>query len=206
MKTPKEFFLTAKKWCGPEEMMQKGSRFISYVYPVKISQDADARIAELRKQYRDATHVCSAFRLENGGGEEGYFRYSDDGEPGGTAGLPIYNEIKSKDCLNVLVAVIRYFGGTKLGTGGLVRAYAASARQVLDTAKIIKIQLKKEVKFLFPYDLTGEIMQIINRFDLNIVNRDYGGDGVTIKLAVPVAQMDSIASALSDITGGKIKL
>lgn len=206
MNKPKEFFLTAAAPAGPEEIIQKGSRFISYLYPVKSEEEAAARIAELRKQYRDATHVCSAFRLENGAGEEGYFRFNDDGEPGGTAGLPIHNEIKSKECLNVLVAVIRYFGGTKLGTGGLVRAYAASARKVLEASGLIKVHLKKEINFLFPYDLTGEIMQVVNRFELEIINRDYQADGVFITLAVPVAQTGALAQAVTDITGGKIKL
>lgn len=206
MNTPKEFFITAARPRGPEEIIQKGSRFISYLFPVKSAEDADARIVELRKKYRDASHVCSAFRLENGAGEEGYFRFSDDGEPGGTAGLPIYNEIKSKECLNVLTAVVRYFGGTKLGTGGLVRAYAASARKVLETSKTLKVHLKNEFGFLFPYHLTGDIMQVVNRFDLEIVNRDYSAEGVSIILAVPVAQTGAVSQALSDSTGGKIKL
>jgi uncharacterized YigZ family protein len=205
MNGPKESYLTVGKPYGPEEIMQKGSRFISYLYPVKSTEEAEALIAALRKQYRDASHVCPAFRLENGRGEEGYFRFSDDGEPGGTAGMPIYNEIKGKDYLDVLVAVVRYFGGTKLGTGGLVRAYAASARKVLELSEAVTVHIKKEIAFDFPFDLTGEIMQVIQRYDLEILDRQYGAAGVSITLAIPVAREVAVAKAVSDITGGRIK-
>lgn len=199
-----ESFLTIGKSCGPEELKEKGSRFISYLYPVSTPEEAESLIAGLRKKYHDATHVCFAFRL--GEGKEDYFRFSDDGEPGGTAGLPIYNEIKSKGFFNVLAAVIRYFGGSKLGTGGLVRAYAGAARKVIDTAETIPIYIKKEVLLDFPYDFTGEMMQIVNRFSLEVVRREYTDKGVSMKLAVPLASLNKVAQAVADITNGKLQL
>ncbi len=202
----KEFFVTIDSACGPEEFREKNSRFISFVFPVTSAEEADGVVSRLRKEYRDANHVCFAFRLGNEKGEEAYFRFSDDGEPGSTAGFPIYNEIKSKDYLNVLVAVVRYFGGIKLGTGGLVRAYAAGARKVLDISSAVTVYIKKEVALNFPYDLTGEIMQVVQRFSLDILHREYRANGVALKLAVPVAQMANVAKAVTDMSGGKISI
>lgn len=203
MSCEREFFSTVGKAYGPGEVKEKGSRFTAYLYPVSTAEEADAITAGLRKKYHDASHVCCAFRL--GKGKEDYSRFSDDGEPGGTAGLPIYNEIKSKDYFNVLAVVIRYFGGTKLGTGGLARAYAAAARKVIDTAETVTIYIKKEVAIDLPYHFTGEIMQVINRFSLEVVNREYTADGISMKLAVPIAVMAGVAQAVSDISSGKLK-
>jgi uncharacterized YigZ family protein len=199
-----ESYLTIGKSCGPEELKEKGSGFISYLHPVSTPEEAESFIAGLRKRYHDATHVCFAFRL--GEGKEDYFRFSDDGEPGGTAGLPIYNEIKSKEFFNVLAAVIRYFGGSKLGTGGLVRAYAGAARKVMDRAEAVRIYIKKEVLLDFPYDFTGEVMQIVDRFSLEVVHREYTDKGAAMKLAVPLASLTKVAQAVADITNGKLQL
>jgi uncharacterized YigZ family protein len=199
-----ESFLTIGKSCGPEELREKGSRFISFLYPVSTQEEAESLIAGLRKKYNDATHVCFAFRL--GEGKENYFRFSDDGEPGGTAGHPIYKEVKNKGFFNVLAVVIRYFGGSKLGTGGLVRAYAGAARKVIDTAETIPIYIKKVVLLDFPYNFTGDIMQIVNHFSLEVVRREYTDNGVSMKLAVPLASLNKVANAVADITNGKLQL
>ncbi len=199
-----EFYHTIKQPYGPEEFKEKGSRFLSYLFPVSTLKEVETRISELRKKYHDANHVCPAFRL--GEGTEEYIRFSDDGEPGGTAGLPIFNEIKSKNYFNILAVVIRYFGGIKLGTGGLVRAYSASARQVLQTAQSVTVYLKKKLILEFPYEFTGEIMQVVNRYDLDIVNRDYTGTGAALHLAIPVGRVDEVARSVSDISGGKLRL
>ncbi len=199
-----ESFSTIDKEYGPEEIKEKGSRFISYLYPIKTKEVADSIIAELRKKYHDSTHVCFAYRLGNG--EEDYFRYNDDGEPSGTAGIPIYNEIKSKEYFNNLVAVIRYYGGTKLGTGGLTRAYGQAAKKVLDGSKRVTIHVKQKVSIFFPYDFTGEMMQVVNRFNICIVNQDYSADGVQMQLEVPVAKLDDVSKQVIDRSNGKIKL
>jgi uncharacterized YigZ family protein len=199
-------YVTISSNYGPDELREKGSRFISYAYSVKDASEADLIIAGLRKEFKDANHVCFAFRLGDDAGNETYFRYNDDGEPGSTAGLPIYNEIKSKGYLNVLCAVIRYFGGTKLGTGGLVRAYGASARAVLNISKPVIVQIKKKISFDFPYALTGEIMHLVEKYSLDIIDRQYNGSGVSIKLAVPVAKEDVVKRSVTDISSGKIKL
>lgn len=204
MSTKKTEFLTIGRDYGPEEFKEKGSRFISYLFRVKTREEADAIVAELWKKYDDATHVCFAFRL--GEGREDYFRYNDDGEPGGTAGRPIYDEIRSKDYFNVLVAVVRYYGGTKLGTGGLVRAYGKGARQVLDVSQPITILVKQDVTVAFPYDFTGDMMHIVNHFSLEIVAQDYSADGASMRLSVPIGILDSVSKMLTEKSFGKFSL
>lgn len=199
-----ETFLTINKEYGPEEFKEKGSRFISYLYPIKNKDDADTIIAGLRKKFYDSTHVCFAYRL--GRGTEDYFRYNDDGEPSGTAGLPIYNEIKSKEYFNVLVAVIRYYGGTKLGTGGLTRAYGQSAKMVLDTSVPVTVHIKQKASLKFPFDFTGEIMQLVNRFDIDILKQDYTADGVSMELDIPVGKVDELSKQLTERSSGKLKI
>lgn len=197
-----ESFFTIDDEFGPEEFKEKGSRFISYCYPVDSKEAADTIIAMLRKKYYDSTHVCFAYRLGNG--KEDYFRYNDDGEPSGTAGLPIYNEIKSKAYFNVLAAVVRYYGGTKLGTGGLTRAYGQAAKNVLDVSKTVTIHVKQRVSVSFPFDFTGEMMQVVNRFALDIVKQDYSADGIYMELDVPVAKVGEVGRRIVERSGGKV--
>ncbi|UCH96540.1 MAG: YigZ family protein [Candidatus Aminicenantes bacterium] len=198
-----ETYFTIDKKYGPEEIKEKGSRFIAYLYPAGTREATDLIVAGLRKKYYDASHVCFAYRL--GKGHEAYFRYNDDGEPSGTAGLPIYSEIKSKEYFNVLAVVVRYFGGTKLGTGGLTRAYSQAAKKVLDISKRITVHIKQRVSVSFPFDFTGEIMQLVNRFSLDIVNQDYSADGIVMQLDVPVGKVDEVTKQIVDRSGGKVK-
>lgn len=197
-----EIFNTVDKTYGPEEIKEKGSRFISYLFPIDTKEAADTFIAGLRKKYYDATHVCFAYRL--GKGEEEYVRFNDDGEPSGTAGLPIYNEIKSKEYFNVLVAVIRYYGGVKLGTGGLTRAYGQTAAKVLEISKKITIQIKQKISLSFPFSLTGEMMQIVHRFSLDILKQEYSADGIQMQLDVPVGKVAEVTKQVVERSSGKI--
>ena len=200
---PDEYFTIGKIY-GPAEIKEKGSRFVAYLYPASSSVEIDSIIVSLRKKYHDATHVCFAFRL--GKGTEAYFRSSDDGEPSGTAGLPIYNEIKSKKYLNVLAVVIRYFGGTRLGPGGLARAYAAAARKVIEKSTTLTVRIKKEFSLEFPYHFTGDIMKIIHRFGLDVLNQKYTDMGVSIILAIPVARVKEVEKMLTDISKGQLEM
>ncbi len=198
---PDEYFTIGKIY-GPEEIKEKGSRFLAYLFPVATAAESDSIIAGLRKKYHDATHVCFAYRL--GKGIEEYFRYSDDGEPSGTAGLPLYMEIKNREYFNVLTAVTRYFGGIKLGTGGLARAYAAAVRKVIEKAKTLTVRITREISLEFPYDFTGEIMKVIHRFSLDIVRQDYTAAGVSMTLAVPVTRLQEVEKTLTDISKGQL--
>lgn len=197
-----ETFYTIDKIYGPEEIKEKGSRFIAYLYPVEKKEIVDTYIGTLRKKYYDATHVCFAYRL--GKGEEQYVRCNDDGEPSGTAGLPIYNEIKSKDYFNVLAAVVRYFGGVKLGTGGLTRAYGQAAGKVLEIATKVTVHIKQKISVSFPFNLTGEVMQIVNRFSLVILKQEYTADGIHMQLNVPIGKIEEITKQIIERSSGKI--
>lgn len=197
-------YLTTKKEYGPEEIKEKGSRFISYLYPVTTKEDADDIIQKLRKKFYDATHVCFAYRI--GEGKEQYFRFNDDGEPSGTAGIPIYNELKGKGYLNVLAVVIRYFGGTKLGTGGLARAYGQSAKKVIEISEEVSEYIKKVFSISFPYNFIGEMMGIVNRYSLDVISRDNTAEGIHMTLAIPEAILDEVAKAISNKSSGKIKI
>lgn len=200
----KNRFFTIDKNYGPEEIKEKGSRFISYSFHITSKEEATSIIKNLNKKYHDATHVCFAYRLGNG--KELYFRYNDNGEPGGTAGLPIYKEIKANDYYNVLIAVIRYYGGVKLGTGGLTRAYAQSARKILDSSKKIAVLIRRSASIFFPFDFTGEIMQIINHYSIKIYKQNYLSDGVNMILSIPEEIFNEIDKIVSDKSKGKVKL
>ncbi|MGE5342785.1 MAG: IMPACT family protein [Candidatus Omnitrophota bacterium] len=204
MNSENDFFLTISKPYGPEELKDKGSRFISYAYPVTQVEGTVTVISALRKKYHDATHVCFAYRIGNG--EDTHIRYTDDGEPGGTAGLSIYNEIKNKEYYNIIVAVVRYFGGIKLGTGGLVRAYAGASRQILEITDPIKVYITQKASLTFPYTLTGEMMQLMNRFSLKIIQRDYTDQGITMVLEIPPNLINEVSHAIIDASSGKIQL
>lgn len=195
-------FKTVNSESGPFEFKEKGSRFISYTYPVSGKDQAEDILAGRRKKYFDSTHVCFGYRL--GEGEEQAFRYSDDGEPSGTAGLPIMNEIRGKGLFNVLVLVVRYYGGTKLGTGGLARAYRDSAKLALENSRVIKkIRLRKESVSL-PFAFEGELIKLVNRFSIGIAGKEYSAEGVRIELDIPVSVYDTFRDTLFNSSKGKI--
>jgi len=197
-------YLTVDREWGPEDFLDKGSRFVSFLHSAADRLSAEAYITALRERFADATHVCYAWRL--GKGEESEHRYNDDGEPGGTAGLPIYNEIRRRDYLNVVVAVVRYYGGVKLGTGGLARAYGKAARLVLEASRPKKILLTDPASIVFPFDFTGEVMQVVRRLDLAITGQDYSPAGTTLNVLVPRGTMEALRNTLREAGGGKVSL
>lgn len=200
-----ESYKTIKKSYGPLEFKEKGSSFIAYISPAETKEDAENIIEKLRKQYFDSTHVCWAYRIGNGIEKE--FRYSDDGEPNGTAGLPIYKEIERVELFNVVAAVVRYFGGTKLGTGGLVRAYSASLRQLAETVVPEIIRIKHSAAIQIPFDFLGTMMHIINTIEgVEISSQDYLETGVIFNILIPVAKVNHFKELLKDKSAGKISV
>ncbi|HPZ07399.1 MAG TPA: YigZ family protein [Candidatus Eremiobacteraeota bacterium] len=197
-----ENFNTLNKDYGPIELKEKGSKFIAYSYPVSNTEDADNIIRDLRKKFHDATHVCFAYRI--GDGEEKFIRFNDDGEPAGTAGKPIYQEIIRRSLFNTLVAVVRYFGGVKLGKGGLQRAYSSSARDVLDISDTITIELKKEISLSIPFNFIGDVINLISPMGIKIISQDYSAEGVSMLLSVPVGKVENFRKTLIEKSTGKI--
>lgn len=142
-------------------------------------------IQELRNQYSDAHHVCYAFRL---GADGSFFRHSDDGEPSGTAGRPIYGQILSLGITNVWVAVVRYFGGTKLGTGGLIEAYGTTARMAMQSAGIEELAVMHHYQLTFPMNYLHEVMELLKRAGMEKKALEMNND-CFIEFAIPAASV-----------------
>lgn len=154
-----ERYTTVKEF-GSAEIVEKKSRFIANVKPVISEDEAAAYIEEIKKKYWDARHNCYAYQL----GERNQIqRYSDDGEPGGTAGMPILDVLRGKDIKNTIVVVTRYFGGTLLGTGGLVRAYSSAAKAGLEAAGLIERIPHIRQYFTVDYTMAGKVQyEVLN--------------------------------------------
>lgn len=147
------------------EIVINKSRFITFLYRVDSLNDISKYIDDLSLRYKDSTHICYAYILDN------IKRFSDDGEPGGTAGMPILNVLENKNLNHILCCVVRYFGGIKLGVGGLVRAYSNSSSKILDLANIIELTPGKLCSISFKYDDTKIIDKLLS--DCNIINKEY---------------------------------
>ena len=147
---------------------EKGSKFIGYVYPVTSEDEVKMHVDALKKKHHTARHWCYAWQL---GIEEIHYRANDDGEPNNTAGQPIYGQILSKDITNVLVVVVRYFGGTKLGVGGLISAYKTTAKLILDEVEIVEKTIDVFYQVIFEYHDMNKVMRIIKEQDLNLIQQ-----------------------------------
>lgn len=178
----------------------KGSKFIAKLFHVERLENVQEIMTSLKKDFYDANHHCSAYRFS-----ENDFHYSDDGEPSNTAGKPIYEVIAGANLVNVLIVVIRYFGGTKLGTGGLIRAYGSAAKEVIESAEIEEVILRESVSFIFAYDDTNTVMHCINQFDCKIIEQKYS-DQVEIFLEIRLSELKSFAKMLFESSNGKLKL
>ena len=155
---------------SPSEALykDKGSKFYAFAYPVQTIEQIKEILAEKRKEYYDARHVCYAYML---GYERDVFRANDDGEPSGTAGRPILGQINSTNLTDILIIVVRYFGGTLLGTSGLIQAYKTSAAEAIAAATIEKRIVEKTFVSKFGYQDLNAVMRIMKDFDLAIVNQ-----------------------------------
>lgn len=141
----------------------RGSKFIAIARPVSSEDEIKEMLENTRKQYHDARHQCFAYRLGTG---DDTWRVNDDGEPSGTAGNPIMGQIRSYELTNVLIIVVRYFGGTLLGTGGLINAYRSAARDALENAQIIKKTISCIYSLHFPYEAMNDVMRVIKEENL----------------------------------------
>ena len=151
------------------EFKDRGSKFIAYVYPVTTVEECKKYVQELKKEHPKAVHHCLAYRL---GFEGNNFRVSDDGEPSGTAGKPILNQIDSKELTNILVIVVRYFGGTLLGVPGLINAYKTAAALALQTIPVVRKAIEVNYELQFDYTRMNEIMTIIKQYDGTIITQE----------------------------------
>ena len=166
--TEQEFYYTIEKE-AVAEFRDRGSKFIGYACPIKSVEEFRDRLNEIKKEHPKATHHCFAYRL---GLDGNVFRVSDDGEPSGSAGRPILGQIDSKELVNTLVVVVRYFGGTLLGVPGLINAYKSTAALALQMTPLAQKQVEKEYIVQFDYTQVGEIMAVVKQYNCRIVRQE----------------------------------
>ena len=184
-------------------IMRKKSRFIADAVPVASTNDADRELAMVRKRHHDASHHCYAYRLLDDAGSTSHSE--DAGEPSGSAGLPILQQIESSRLLNILVVVSRYFGGTKLGIGGLVRAYGDAAREVLEAANPVERKLRVDVSIDFPIEVNSCVMAIIHRHQADVQEIAYD-ERVRARLSLPPSGVDGFCEAIIETTGNRARI
>lgn len=149
---------------------EKRSKFLAFAHPVETIDEIKDLLTDYKKKYYDARHVCYAYML---GPERIDFRANDDGEPSSTAGKPILGQINSRELTNILVVVIRYFGGVKLGTSGLIVAYREAATEALSAATVIEKTIEETVTFTFPYVMMNSVMRVVKELNPRIVEQKY---------------------------------
>lgn len=189
-------FLTIAK---PSEGLfkEKGSKFLSFAFPVSNEEEIKVLIARIRKEHFSARHCCFAWCL---GTEEVRFRINDDGEPSGTAGRPIYGQIQSYKLTNILIVVVRYFGGTLLGVSGLIQAYKMAAQDAIINSSIITGTIEQMLEVHFEYSAMNDLMQLIKEEELEIVDSKYDLHSF-IQLKVRSSKMELIKMKIEKLNG-----
>lgn len=186
----------------PATIIIKGSRFLARLEAVSTQEEARSTLAAIKAEYSDATHVVHAFVLGPSGGTLGC---SDDGEPAGTAGRPVLEVLQGSGLTNVLLTVTRWFGGTKLGTGGLVRAYAGAAHEVLATAQSREIVAMASLSFLVPYSFIESVRHYLKGCGFTILKEEFGGNGAQIAGEIPATESAALQKHLADLSRGQIR-
>lgn len=184
---------------GEGEIVEKKSRFIGQIKPVYSEEEAYAFVEQIKKKHYDARHNCFAFSI---GDEMPLLRFSDDGEPQGTAGKPILEVINGSEIHNICIVVTRYFGGTLLGTGGLVRAYTDAAKEALANCETKRKQRIYPITITTDYADMGKIQYIIETSDVRVVDKQFT-DAVVFVLEVPVDLKDTLVAAVTEASSAK---
>ena len=183
------------------EFVEKRSRFISHLWRVETEEEARARIEEMKKKYYDARHNCWCYLIQEGG----VVRYSDDGEPQGTAGQPMLNVFQRENVTNVVCVVTRYFGGVLLGAGGLTRAYTKGAKDALDAAGISRMSLWTLWDIPCTYSLFERMKLEIAACDGVVRDAEYGAD-IVIRAAFPAGGAEKFAPRLTELSAGQLEM
>ena len=188
---------------GPSraEIKVQGSRFLAFCYPVRTREEALAKWKALRKEYHDATHHCFAYRLGAAGEDS---RALDDGEPSGTAGRPLLNAIDRRGLKDLIVVVVRYFGGTRLGVGGLARAYGAAADAALAAAPLETRYDRVSLHIGFGHPLTPRVMRVVEAAGASVVGSWYDTDA-HLEISVRRSAADALRTSLQEATNGAVR-
>lgn len=182
---------------GESELVVDRSRFLGEARPVSTEEEAEAYVEEVRSEHYDARHVCYGLRVGRGG--QRIDRSNDDGEPPRTGGFPIWQVLDGEDVTNALCLVVRYYGGVKLGTGGLTRAYRSAAREAVDEAGIVERFPEQTLAVTIPYDRHGEVEHFLETHDhARTVDTDYGGE-VTLEIAVWTEKVEAFREELEGV-------
>lgn len=184
---------------GEAELIEKRSRFISRVWPVETEDEAIAKIKEMREKYWDASHNVYSYIIREGG----IMRYSDDGEPQGTSGIPTLSVFRNEEIFNFCCVTTRYFGGTLLGAGGLVRAYSASAKMALDAAGISIMASWNEFVLSCSYSQYERVRNELAAFGGIIENTDFGAD-ILITALISEDRYETFAANITELTAGSV--
>jgi uncharacterized YigZ family protein len=185
------------------EIKIKASKFFGRVFSCQSADEAVSILENIRKKYYDATHHCFAYRV--GLGKEINFRYSDDGEPSGTAGKPIYDCLEGQNLTNLILIVTRYYGGTKLGTGGLTHAYSETARQVLEEASILTKFITEQIPMVLQFTDYSAVERAIVQIGGKIVDSDFS-DIVKLTVQIRLSLVEKLNNSLIDLTSGRIQI
>lgn len=184
----------------PEKI--KGSRFIACLAPVTTAEEALAFVDGVRAEFDDARHHCFAWRL---GARGDLTRSSDDGEPSGSAGRPILLQLEGHEVTDAVAVVVRYFGGTKLGVGGLMRAYGGAAGQALDRAPLREVPIRQALRVTHAYGDSGAVQGVLAAHGLDAEDAEYG-ETVAFTIQVALGQVAEVTRALTDATGGRARV
>jgi uncharacterized YigZ family protein len=184
-----------------ELFKDKNSKFYGFAFPVKTEEDVKAHLDDLKKLHYSARHWCYAYQL---GTETMAYRANDDGEPNNSAGMPIYGQIQSFDVTNVLIVVIRYYGGVKLGVGGLINAYKTGAQLALESSKIIEKTINKEFTLHFEYKNMSKVMRLLKENDAEILSQKLELDCL-LEISVRKGNAISVFELFSDFHEVEIK-
>ena len=190
-----DHYRTLKAPSAPQLFKDRGSKFFGYAYPITHADEVASIIENLKKEHHTARHWCYAYQLGLG---EPEYRANDDGEPSNSAGQPIYGQIQAFELTDVLVVVVRYFGGTKLGVGGLINAYRTGAKLALEASAIETRYVEIPFVIKTPYNLLGRIMRLISDMNINIISQESAQD-VTLRLSVRASQLDSVKNGVKKL-------
>ena len=195
-----EFTLSSK---SKGKYSEKGSIFSALAIPISAVAEVKTNLQQLKEQFPDASHICYGYRVKENDRLDEFA--TDAGEPKGSSGIPILNVLKRKQLVNVVIFVIRYFGGSKLGIPGLINAYGSAAERAIEKGSIqIWIQLER-ISFNYSYDLQNKVDSVMQKFKVKIIKSDFG-ESIQVKLEVDVGKAEALAQELSEISNGAIKV
>jgi uncharacterized YigZ family protein len=192
--TDDHFYYTIEQ-SSVAEFKDRGSRFIAFAFPMSSKNNLKEQLREVKAKHPKATHYCFAYRLRTDASE---FRVSDDGEPAGTAGRPILGQIDSKKLTNILIIVVRYFGGSLLGVPGLIHAYKSAASLALQITPAVRKQVEWHYRLTFDYTMMNEVMMIVKQYRCTVISQDLQLFCI-MEIGIPKSVLDEVTGRLSDI-------